>query len=267
MLRRLHKYLVYYNFLIAFCSLALTVYFTIIFSTHVSIEYYLFNFFATLGTYNYLRHYDGLKTFLKDRESPFFRLVCASLVICAGLYILLPSVVRLYYFPLIALVFFYNFPLTKKVTLRTVPFMKIFVIALVWVLSASSVIFFSDAGELTVKKIAFILAQIFFFIAITLPFDIKDMIYDRIKTIPNTIGVERSIAISQLCLAVYISLILIFGTNPVFKLAHVLFSFLALYVIYRQKEIEKLYKLYYYVDGLILAQTGFVLLFGQVMIK
>jgi 4-hydroxybenzoate polyprenyltransferase len=142
------------------------------------------------------------------------------------------------------------------------------VIALVWVLSASTVLFFSPGAEvMTIKKAAFILAQIFFFIAITLPFDIKDMIYDRIKTIPNTIGVKRSIAISLFCLAAYITLILVFGTNPVFKLAHVLFSFLALYVIYKQKNIQKLYKLYYYVDGLILAQTGFVFAFGHLLLK
>jgi hypothetical protein len=248
--------------------LALTGYFAIIFASQLPVQYYVFNFLATLATYNFLRYYRDVRSFLSDRVSSHFKLISISLVGCALLFLSFPLILGLYYLPLMLLVFCYSIPVFKNGSLRSVPFVKIFVIALVWVLSASSVLFFSpDAGSITVKKIAFIVAQIFFFIAITLPFDIKDMIYDRIKTIPNTIGVKRSIAISLICLAAYITLILVFGTNPVFKLAHVLFSFLALYVIYKQKKIQKPYKLYYYVDGLILAQTGFVFAFGHLLLN
>lgn len=268
MLIRLHKYLIFYNFLIAFCALALTAYFAIIFNSNFPLPYYVFNFFGTLAVYNFLRHYRDFDSFLKDKKSLLFRIIAASVLFCGIAFMALPLGAKLYYSPLILLVIGYGFPVFNHASLRSVPFIKIFIISIVWVLSASSVIFFSNpVADVTAKKIAFMLAQIFFFVAITLPFDIKDVIYDRIKTIPNTIGVEKSVAISQLCMAAYICLVLVFGTNPVFKMAHVVFSLLTLYVIYRQKDIHKLYSLYYLVDGLILAQTGFVFLFGHLLVK
>jgi 4-hydroxybenzoate polyprenyltransferase len=265
---KVHKYLIHYNFFIAFCSLALTKYFAVIFDSELSYAFYAFNFFGTLATYNYLRHYRSIKTFFSDRLSPRFRMILTSLLFTIAIYAFLPLNAKLYYLPHIILVAMYSFPCLKGDSLRSVPFVKIFIIALVWVLTAGSVLFFSESNNgITGKKIAFVVAQIFFFIAITLPFDIKDVIYDRIKTIPNTIGEKRSVQISVICLFIYIAIILLFGTNPIFKLAHVLFMLLALFVILKQKEMRKLYNLYYYIDGLILAQTGFMLVSANFLLK
>ncbi len=88
--------------------------------------------------------------------------------------------------------------------LRDISFIKVFIIALVW----SLIIFglpYIDSSPLKLEShtiIAFI--QCFLFIiAITLPFDIRDLKYDEssnLKTIPQLVGIKNTIIISEILL-------------------------------------------------------------------
>jgi 4-hydroxybenzoate polyprenyltransferase len=113
--------------------------------------------------------------------------------------------------PMGFLTVFYVIPLTpfsgKGTTLRQLPFLKIFVIAFVW----SIVIIVIPFTEISVDINLFSVLQkipwlsfsaVFcFVVAITIPFDIRDMEFDRkdqIQTIPTSLGLKKSVLISVL---------------------------------------------------------------------
>jgi len=94
-------------------------------------------------------------------------------------------------------------------TLRQVPFLKIFVIALVWSIIIIGIPMLDTEHVNFKENVAiylFILAllQVFFFvIGITIPFDIRDINYDRednLKTIPTVFGIKKSLLIAILFL-------------------------------------------------------------------
>lgn len=105
--------------------------------------------------------------------------------------ILLPAIISL----------FYVLPVFKnKKRLRDLSYVKIFLIALVW--PAITVVL--PALELPHSPFYFLalmgVEKFFFLLAITLPFDIRDLEIDRynnVRTIPTRIGVDASIRLAQ----------------------------------------------------------------------
>ncbi len=112
--------------------------------------------------------------------------------------------------PMGILSIFYVVPIipfySKSPTLRDLPYLKVFVIGLVWSLVivwlpvlnspfSSNTIY----GSLELPQL-----QVFLFvIAITLPFDIRDINFDKannLKTIPLLIGVKKTIILSEILL-------------------------------------------------------------------
>ena len=113
--------------------------------------------------------------------------------------------------PIGGLSVFYVIPIIpfykKSPTLRDLPYLKIFIIALVWSLIIVWIPFVDTRfplEELTIKILLIALLQIFcFVIAITLPFDVRDMKFDKLdqlKTIPRLAGIKASIILSVIFL-------------------------------------------------------------------
>ncbi|MGE0562425.1 MAG: hypothetical protein AB7O47_11445 [Flavobacteriales bacterium] len=93
--------------------------------------------------------------------------------------------------------------LSKKKAIRDLPFAKIFVISIVWsvVMVAIPVVNYSGFEGLTQSSSLILLFEQFIFIlAITLPFDVRDLRYDmesNIQTIPLYIGIKNTITLSH----------------------------------------------------------------------
>ena len=106
----------------------------------------------------------------------------------------------------------YNIPIFRvkhqKISLRNIPGLKLFVIALVWSLTAVVLpiieLEHQQSFISSTKSLAFILTHRFILItAITIPFDIRDLYQDKIyalKTIPVLVGESNSYVICQLLL-------------------------------------------------------------------
>jgi len=107
----------------------------------------------------------------------------------------------------------YVIPIWGNIRLRDISYIKLFIIALVW--SYVTVIIPLWASPLMHNEsiLAIICLERFLFIlAITLPFDIRDIKVDKIlkvKTLPMRFGVDRSKYISYACLGLAFILILI----------------------------------------------------------
>ena len=112
--------------------------------------------------------------------------------------------------PMGILSFFYVIPIIpfykKSPTLREIPYLKIFVIAFVWslIIVLLPLIDSNSGSTFNWNEILLALLQNFcFVIAITLPFDIRDIDYDnssKLKTIPRYLGVTKTIILAEFLL-------------------------------------------------------------------
>ena len=74
--------------------------------------------------------------------------------------------------------------------LRQVPFLKIFIISIIWTISTFLILVFENNIVLDKTILFHFLTRLFFVFAITIPFDIRDLPFDnsRLKTIPIVFG-------------------------------------------------------------------------------
>ena len=173
--------------------------------------------------------------------------------------------------PFIIITLFYSLPLTKKTaflfSLREIPYLKIFLIAIVW--SGVTVVVPAIESDLTctVRDIILLITERFLFVfAITIPFDIRDMEADHksgLKTIPLKIGEKNAEILSFLSLILYFIIsVLHFGLQKQHLLiTATVISFLITFISLRVKKLRK-HPIYYYgiLDGTMLIQGIVVLL-------
>ena len=119
------------------------------------------------------------------------------------------------------------------VSLRDVPHLKMHLIAIVW---CKALIFpFLLNNETQIDYLFFILGHYFFFIALCIQFDIRDIYYDseKLKTLPQLVGVRKSKLISILTLCMYVLISIEFipqlRVNPFFWFANLLVFFILLF--------------------------------------
>ncbi|MBS1634545.1 MAG: hypothetical protein JST26_01395 [Bacteroidetes bacterium] len=261
MLLKLHRYLVYYNFFISCCSIALLFYFSLVLHKNIEAPVYIFTFSSTLFVYNLFRHYQSVKEFLSSYRTPLFVITTYAFVISIACFTLLPKSLQLAYGILGVLTLFYKFPLVGNVSLRALPYIKIVVIAVVWVLSA--LISFMKAPGLKPDPGSagiYILMQFLFFISICIPFDIFDMHRDTMSTIPQKIGAKRAILVSYLGMVFYLVLAFLLPCGPIQKGGYFLMTMCTCFVLRYSKALKHKYSRYYLIDGLIILQTGIVFL-------
>jgi len=100
-----------------------------------------------------------------------------------------------------------------KIRLREIGLWKIFLIASVWtgmtvILPAVHLYGFEQILELISWQVA--LGRFLFILAITIPFDIRDLVNDAkkgVRTIPSVIGWQRSVVLAQFLLVIFMFLV------------------------------------------------------------
>lgn len=175
------------------------------------------------------------------------------------IYILIPS-------SLIA--FGYSAPLLKRNgkfwRLRDLPFAKVFLISItvsyVTVYLPLFDFVLDDWSNLTL--LGFFFSRVLFVLAITIPFDIRDVDFDApssLNTLPLIFGIEKARRLSIISLSLYVGLVLFLFQSSTFTTLALLLSalFTAWIVSYAKKESSE----YYYslfVEGTMLLQFGLV---------
>lgn len=100
----------------------------------------------------------------------------------------------------ICFLYAFQFPIKSKKSfnLRNIPFIKIYLIAIVWVLSCLVFPIYYENIIFQNHHFAIFIAFILYLLGITIPFDIRDIKYDShdLKTIPQLIGVDKAKATS-----------------------------------------------------------------------
>ena len=226
--RKLVEALLYSSVFISACAFCLTVETYLLKGLEVSIPLASFVFLATLFTYNLssvYRFVRGRKRKAGTQELPWAQrhqellamLGIASLAGAALLYFVFGLRIDLWFVLLLALISVgYTVPLLykpKKVKpLRSVPLLKVFLIAFVW--SAVTVLFpLMHAGVETLEASVLLLwlRRLLFILALALLFDIRDYTYDqntRTLTFPGLIGEHNTRLLSLGLLLCYLLLVL-----------------------------------------------------------
>ncbi len=280
---RIFDFIIYGNFFIALCATAQTL--QTVKLRHYSIDgnpHLIFVFAATFLLYNIHKiltfrfrkeDFDNItpatqRTITRFLKAKFFETPLSILTFTAGM-VSLECYLRFYIDTqwLVvgagAMCLFYIMPILNGKRLRDIPYIKVFMIAGVWAfvtvifpLKAFAKEWYSCDTFLIFEKLAFILA-------LTLPFDIRDISWDtrtKVKTIPLSIGVINSKRLSLALLIVSFTisaLIFMMGVYTIKTLIAIGISLaISAWVIYQADESKNDYFYYFVLDGMLLLQSA-----------
>ncbi|MFD0748621.1 UbiA family prenyltransferase [Mucilaginibacter calamicampi] len=243
-------------------------------------------FASTLGIYNFCILIDKKNN---PQQSPYIRirwfyahhrLMVTITIVCllclVPLFFLISVQSRLLLIFLGVLSFAYGLPLFSvgdhKFGLRNIPGLKPFLITLVWTLSIVLLPILEaqdiDNIDISMRDSFILLAKRFLFIAaLTVPFDIRDLFEDRktnLRTIPVVWGERKAYLFCQFLLGGYIVLLFLFhnnGFNANFWALTVV-ALLTGWLIFKSNWQKNEYYYFFYLDGVLILQYIFLLLFS-----
>jgi 4-hydroxybenzoate polyprenyltransferase len=271
-------FLLFSNIFIAFCAVAqgLVTYYLLKLPPDKYILMFLFC--STLLVYNLSMLLAKPK---EHQKSPFKRvrwifshhrltisitLIASLCIIPLGLwYLSVQSQLLMVFVGILALA--YNFPFLKlndkKIGLRNLPGIKLFLIALVW--SVSCVLLpivevESTFGiSVTLSETLLLVAKRFLFIcAITIPFDIRDLFQDKLyelKTIPVMLGEKKAWIFCQALLIIYLILLILFAKNIDLDVIGLTLTILLTgWLIFKSNIKRNEYYYFFFLDGTMILQ-------------
>ncbi|HSH64280.1 MAG TPA: UbiA family prenyltransferase [Bacteroidia bacterium] len=239
-------------------------------------------FFATLFEYNIHR----LVTIVTNKEAlnsdkhkwvrknltGFYLLVFLSVAGFTCVAFLAKREVLITLAPIAVITLFYSLPVfgNKRTIfrLREIPYLKIFLIAFVWASSTILLPIIQSGNTFNRSHVVAMLAERFFFVlAITIPFDVRDIEADKqagLKTIPLLLNEDKSLVLSYLSLFIFflISFFHYQMLNRWFIILPLSISTLTTFLFLNSKKIKNLpYYHYGILDGTMFLQGLLVLVF------
>ncbi len=226
-LKNFFTFYIYSNLHVALAGLAMVMVTNIKFGILTEVPA-LFVFLSIILSYNFIRFYEIKNDRLEWFSSWFYqhkiKLLALSFVSFLGIitilfYGLLHSKALWILTPFVVMTFFYAIPLgkinQKELSFRNFPFIKIFSIAIAW--AGTTVLFPVLDADLPLTSDIWIefIQRIALLIAITIPFDIRDITSDTndLRTIPQIVGILKSKYIGTILLLIFIGLELVKTTN------------------------------------------------------
>jgi len=211
------------NIYISLAAVALTVATQVQLGMHPQWHPYLFIiFFATLFEYNLhrlitvLTNKEALKSekhrWVNENMKAFYLMVFISIVGFGVVALLAKKEVLVTFTPIALITVLYSIPVSANPKhlsrLREIPYLKIFMIAAIWSASTILLPIVQSSETFSQTHIFAMLSERFFFIlAITIPFDIRDLEADgqqELKTIPMLLGKRNSLKLSYFFLSVFL---------------------------------------------------------------
>jgi 4-hydroxybenzoate polyprenyltransferase len=239
-------------------------------------------FFATLFEYNLnalilvFTNQSGLHTsrynWLRENPVLFSSVIIISVVGFTIAALFAMKKVLFVFLAVALLTVFYLVPIlkigNKYIRLREIPYLKIFLIALVWSFSTTLLPVVQSPGSHSQNEILVMLAERFLFIfAITIPFDVRDQVQDKksgLKTIPLLINEKNSFQLACVVLLIFctVSFIHYFVYRSFFMGWALVISGATTFMFLRSHKIRNLrYYHYAVLDGTMLLQGLLVIFF------
>jgi len=218
----------------------------------------LFVFFSTILSYNYIR-----LTRIKQidywfaswlKKNRIYLILISLIAFFFSVYLVLQLQLKtfLILLPFSFLTGLYVLPqnISKKINLRNLPAVKIFVIALSW--AGITVVFpLFQYNIFSSTVFLFFMRQFLFVVVLTLPFDIRDVPYDAksIKTLPIWLGVKKAKILGLVLLVLFFAVQLLLIKSPINWQDYITVFFLALLLLKASTNQNKYYSAFW-VEGI-----------------
>lgn len=211
------KILIDSNIFIALSGVALTFASQVQLGLDLQIYNYIFViFFGILLEYNLHKFYAVIKnneeiksekySWAKNNKYIYFSILIIAFILLIYFFINLKLNIILYLIPFAILNLLYSLPIYKKIKIRKIPLIKIFLIAFVWTFVTLIIPFIYSELKLNNEIYLLFIERFIFIFAITIPFDIRDIVQDKInniKTIPIILGENKSYLLSNLLIIIF----------------------------------------------------------------
>jgi hypothetical protein len=217
--------------------------------------YALFVFFATLFMYNLMR---GANLWRETKKEPDINKLldvtnhygfAAGSGVVAGilfLFVQLPYVYYMFTALLLIISLLYRFRWMKigshKTAISDVPYMKLFVLATVWMLMTTYL-----PQSFSASSASMMIGAWLMFFALGIPFDVRDVVKDdpSRKTIAQVLGKSKALLLSVLLFSASILLLIEFGFNKpsIYALILIVLYSITIYFTYRYNQKEVFYRL------------------------
>ena len=231
-MKTLLKYIIYTNLVVALSAGILSAGFCFMQEIESWELYGLFSLFSTLAVYNGQRLFktnDNKETdwliWVKNHKKILIAIVFFSSLISVVLFFFIDNHTTVIYF-LFVIVCCISILYVVRINgrnMRELPYIKIHLIALTWVMVLF--LFPMVNEEINDSKIGYSSAFYLYVLAVTIPFDIRDLKYDQVsqRTIPQLLGVFRSKILAVILLlistVIFIMLAPTLRVNPLFILS------------------------------------------------
>ncbi|QTE23870.1 hypothetical protein [Polaribacter cellanae] len=217
----------------------------------------IFIFLGTITGYNFVKyagvaklHHKSLTNGLKNIQ--IFSFLC-FLILCYYT-ILIPFKTLLFGVPFILLTVLYAVPFLSGFhkNLRQVSYLKIIVVALVWVGFTVLVPVFDANRVIDFNTVLIAIQRFLIIVALILPFDIRDVKYDAIslQTIPKKIGVQKTKRLGLILMIFSLLLEYLIVPQIDAKNAFMIFFFLVIIFLMRAKTNQSKYYSSFWVEAL-----------------
>ena len=199
------QHLIYSNFFVSLCTFCLCLSTAILFSVNCY-RVCFFVFFATFSTYNFQRIFTEKNyiskrgVYIKKNKKILIFISLISLFFCLNLFLKFNFLTQLIMCLSAIICFLYPF------YLRRVPYLKIFLISLLWSITTVLAVIIEENIVLNIEVFSHFLSRFLFVFAITIPFDIRDIKKDTstILTLPILFGEKKVKIISFLAIFLFL---------------------------------------------------------------
>lgn len=230
LLKSLGNFYLYSSLHIAICAALLTFESFYVLNKEVQIHYVLFIGLSTMAVYSAHRLVGMSKVKAFDDQGRYkvikkFRhhilvYFCISLLLASYFFFKIDFRQMLMLFTPVLLTAAYILPVFKSRRLRDLPFIKIFLIAIVWTWLTLNMVGCDNDSSLCMYLS---IERILFFIAITIPFDIRDLEVDRsisVKTLIHSLGINNSKFLAAGLIFICFFLMIYLGHNGLISSAY-----------------------------------------------
>jgi len=150
---------------------------------------------------------------------------------------------------------FYVYPTPKKSTrrraLRHISYLKIFLIAFSWAGVTVLLVPVHEGLALDLEVWILFVQRFLLILVITLPFDMRDLVIDldQIKTIPQSLGLERTKKLGLVCLMVFLGLDFVSADQRMFRI-DLIVAVLSLLFLVRASPQQSKYYSAFWIEGI-----------------
>jgi len=254
-LKSLFKFYINSSIHVALSVVSLTIITFIRFDVKIDLHLLTFIFLATISGYNFVKYAPVAKLYHRSltkrlKVIQFFSFLCGILLFVSCFYIKKEVIYLSIILGLLNM--FYAIPAPKS-SLREIPLLKIFVIAVIWATTTVCFPFIYVGDSISFNNLwVFELIERFFLVVLLMvPFEVRDYPYDRnrIVTIISSLGLDKTKKIALFVIVIsLLSRILMTGLNNIW-VDLLIYSSLIL-VIVMSNENQRLYFASFWVESL-----------------